>query len=308
MKISIVTPTYNEQDNIQLLYNEIRNIFLKQKINYEHIVIDNNSNDNTQSILKKLANEDKNLKLILNFNNYGHIKSPFHGILQADGDAVILVASDFQDPLNLIPVFINKWRLGSKIVLAQKKKSEENILIYFIRKFFYRILRKISDNFLLENTTGAGIFDKSVIEKLKKIKDPYPYFRGLILELGFPIELIEFTQPKRQFGKTKNNFYTMYDIGMLGVVKHSRKPLRFLIFLGLLLSFLSFVIGFFYLIYKIIFWNTFNAGVAPMVIGFFFISSIQIVLLGLVGEYVSIILLHQRDMPLVHEKERINFD
>ena len=160
----------------------------------------------------------------------------------------------------------------------------------------------------MENTTGAGIFDKSVIEKLKKIKDPYPYFRGLILELGFPIELIEFTQPKRQFGKTKNNFYTMYDIGMLGVVKHSRKPLRFLIFLGLLLSFLSFVIGFFYLIYKIIFWNTFNAGVAPMVIGFFFISSIQIVLLGLVGEYVSIILLHQRDMPLVHEKERINFD
>jgi glycosyltransferase involved in cell wall biosynthesis len=308
MKISIVTPTYNEQENIELLYNEIRNIFLKQKINYEHIVIDNNSNDNTQSILKKLANEDKNLKLILNFNNYGHIKSPFHGILQADGDAVILIASDFQDPLNLIPVFINKWRLGSKIVLAQKKKSEENILIYFIRKFFYRILRKISDNFLLENTTGAGIFDKSVIEKLKKIKDPYPYFRGLILELGFPIELIEFTQPKRQFGKTKNNFYTMYDIGMLGVVKHSRKPLRFLIFLGLLLSFLSFVIGFFYLIYKIIFWNTFNAGVAPMVIGFFFISSIQIVLLGLVGEYVSIILLHQRDMPLVHEKERINFD
>jgi len=308
MKISIVTPTYNEQENIELLYNEIRNIFLKQKINYEHIVIDNNSNDNTQSILKKLAYEDKNLKLILNFNNYGHIKSPFHGILQADGDAVILIASDFQDPLNLIPVFINKWRLGSKIVLAQKKKSEENILIYFIRKFFYRILRKISDNFLLENTTGAGIFDKSVIEKLKKIKDPYPYFRGLILELGFPIELIEFTQPKRQFGKTKNNFYTMYDIGMLGVVKHSRKPLRFLIFLGLLLSFLSFVIGFFYLIYKIIFWNTFNAGVAPMVIGFFFISSIQIVLLGLVGEYVSIILLHQRDMPLVHEKERINFD
>lgn len=308
MKISIVTPTYNEQENIELLYNEIRNIFLKQKINYEHIVIDNNSNDNTQSILKKLANEDKNLKLILNFNNYGHIKSPFHGILQADGDAVILIASDFQDPLNLIPVFINKWRLGSKIVLAQKKKSEENILIYFIRKFFYRILRKISDNFLLENTTGAGIFDKSVIEKLKKIKDPYPYFRGLILELGFPIELIEFTQPKRQFGKTKNNFYTMYDIGMLGVVKHSRKPLRFLIFLGLLLSFLSFVIGFFYLIYKIIFWNTFNAGVAPMVIGFFFISSIQIVLLGLVGEYASIILLHQRDMPLVHEKERINFD
>jgi glycosyltransferase involved in cell wall biosynthesis len=308
MKISIVTPTYNEQENIELLYNEIRNIFLKQKINYEHIVIDNNSNDNTQSILKKLANEDKNLKLILNFNNYGHIKSPFHGILQADGDAVILIASDFQDPLNLIPIFINKWKLGSKIVLAQKKKSEENILIYFTRKFFYRILRKISDNFLLENTTGAGIFDKSVIEKLKKIKDPYPYFRGLILELGFPIELIEFTQPKRQFGKTKNNFYTMYDIGMLGVVKHSRKPLRFLIFLGLLLSFLSFVTGFFYLIYKIIFWDIFNAGVAPMIIGFFFISSIQIVLLGLVGEYASIILLHQRDMPLVHEKERINFD
>jgi len=308
MKISIVTPTYNEQENIELLYNEIRNIFLKQKINYEHIVIDNNSNDNTQSILKKLANEDKNLKLILNFNNYGHIKSPFYGILQADGDAVILIASDFQDPLNLIPIFINKWRLGSKIVLAQKKKSEENILLFFIRKFFYRILRKISDNFLLENTTGAGIFDKSVIEKLKKIKDPYPYFRGLILELGFPIDLIEFTQPKRQFGKTKNNFYTMYDIGVLGVVKHSRKPLRFLIFLGLLLSFLSFVTGFFYLIYKIIFWDTFSAGVAPIIIGFFFISSIQIVLLGLVGEYVSIILLHQRDMPLVHEKERINFD
>jgi hypothetical protein len=192
--------------------------------------------------------------------------------------------------------------------LVQKKNSGENKFIYFIRKFFYRVLRKISDNLLLENTTGAGIFDKIVIDKLKKIRDPYPYFRGLILELGFPIELIDFTQPRRQFGKTKNNFYTMYDIGMLGVVKHSRKPLRFVIFLGLFLSFISFISGFFYLIYKLIFWNTFDAGIAPVVIGFFFISSIQIVLLGLVGEYVGIILLHQRDMPLVHEKERINFD
>jgi glycosyltransferase involved in cell wall biosynthesis len=308
MKISIVTPTYNEQDNIEILCNEIRNIFLKQKINYEHIVIDNNSNDNTQPILKKLANEDKNLKLIINLNNYGHIKSPFHGILQADGDAVILIASDFQDPLNLIPILITKWKSGSKIVLVQKKNSGENKFIYFIRKFFYKVLRKISDNLLLENTTGAGIFDKIVIDKLKKIRDPYPYFRGLILELGFPIELINFTQPRRQFGKTKNNFYTMYDIGMLGVVKHSRKPLRFVIFLGLFLSFISFISGFFYLIYKLIFWNTFDAGIAPVMIGFFFISSIQIVLLGLVGEYVGIILLHQRDMPLVHEKERINFD
>jgi glycosyltransferase involved in cell wall biosynthesis len=308
MKISIVTPTYNEQDNIEILCNEIRNIFLKQKINYEHIVIDNNSNDNTQPILKKLANVDKNLKLIINLNNYGHIKSPFHGILQADGDAVILIASDFQDPLNLIPILITKWKSGSKIVLVQKQNSVENKFIYFIRKFFYRVLRKISDNLLLENTTGAGIFDKIVIDKLKKIRDPYPYFRGLILELGFPIELINFTQPRRQFGKTKNNFYTMYDIGMLGVVKHSRKPLRFVIFLGLFLSFISFISGFFYLIYKLIFWNTFDAGIAPVVIGFFFISSIQIVLLGLVGEYVGIILLHQRDMPLVHEKERINFD
>ena len=307
MKISIVTPTYNEVSNIEKLCNEIKNQFTKIDCEYEHIVIDNSSNDGTIEKLRQLAGSDKNLKVIINTKNFGHIKSPFHGLLQSSGDATILMASDFQDPIEMIPKYIEKWKEGKKIVLGEKIKSEENFMKFFFRKMFYKFLNFISDLKLTINTTGSGIFDRSVIEKLKKVQDPYPYFRGLISEIGYEISTIKFHQPIRLSGKTKNNFFTLYDIGMLGIVKHSRKPLRFMILIGFILGLISLAAGLFYLIYKLLFWNSFSLGIAPVVVGIFFVSSVQIILLGLVGEYIGVILIHARNMPMVIEKERINF-
>jgi len=308
MKISIVTPTYNEIENIEQIYSEIKKILENIGCDYEHLIIDNSSTDGTIDKIKNLAKQDKRLKVIINSKNFGHIRSPFYGLLQTTGDATILMASDFQDPPELIKDYIKLWKEGNKIVLAQKNKSKENIGIFYLRKIFYRFLNFISEDDLTKDTTGSGIFDKSVVSKLKEIKDPYPYFRGLISELSNDIKTIKFEQPKRQKGYTKNNIFTLYDIGILGIVKHSRKPMRLLIILGFLSSIISILIGIFYLIYKILFWNTFSVGLAPIIIGIFFISSIQITLLGLLGEYVGVILLHQRNMPLVIEKERINFD
>ena len=306
-KISIVTPTFNEEENIQKLCLGIKDSMKKLNINYEHIVIDNCSTDKTIANLKKICSTDKNVKVIINTKNFGHIKSPFHGILQSSGDACILMASDFQDPINLIPTYIKKWQSGSKIVLGKKITSEENSLIFSIRKFFYKFLNKISETKLTENTTGSGIFDKSIINKLKNIKDPYPYLRGLLSELGEEISVVEFNQPKRLSGITKNNIFTLYDIGMLGIIKHSRAPLRFVTFLGFVLSFFSLLTALVYFIYKLIFWNTFDLGIAPLIIGIFGFASIQVLLLGIIGEYVGILLIHIRNLPLVQEKERINF-
>ncbi len=307
MKISIVTPTFNEIDNIEKLYLEIKNEINKINCDYEHIIIDNHSNDGTIEKIKELASKDKNLKAIINSKNYGHIKSPYHGLLQTTGDAAILMASDFQDPVELIPKYIDEWKKGNKIVLGEKISSEENQIKFTLRNFFYNFLNKISDTELTKNTTGSGIFDKSIIQRLKQVNDPYPYFRGLISELGEKIKTLKFNQPLRKYGKTKNNFSTLYDIGILGVVKHSRKPLRLMVLIGFLSSALSLLVAIFYLIYKLMFWDSFTLGLAPIIIGIFVVSSIQITLLGLVGEYIGVILLHQRNMPLVIEKERINF-
>ena len=307
MKISIVTPTFNEIENIEKLYFEIREEISKEGCEYEHIIIDNNSSDGTIDKIKELALNDKNLKIIINSKNYGHIRSPFYGLLQSSSDATILMSSDFQDPINMIGKYIQAWKNGSKIVLGEKVSSAESKFTFSLRKFFYNFLNYISDIELTKNTTGSGIFDKSVIQKLKLIDDPYPYFRGLIAEVGDEIKTIKFDQPLRKYGKTKNNFSTLFDIAMLGVVKHSRKPLRFMVLIGFISSIISFFIGIFYLIYKLLFWDSFSLGLAPIVIGIFIVSSIQITLLGLVGEYIGVILLHQRKLPLVIEKERINF-
>ena len=307
MKISIVTPTFNEVENIEKIYLEIKKKINEINCDYEHIIIDNNSTDGTIEIIRELAQKDKNLKIIINAKNYGHIRSPFYALLQTNSDATILMASDFQDPVDLIVEYIEKWKNGKKIVLGQKISSEENKIKYSIRTLFYNFLYKISEFELPKNTTGSGIFDKTIIEKLKKIKDPYPYFRGLITELGEEITTLQFKQPVRKSGITKNNLFTLYDIGMLGIVKHSRRPLRFMTLLGFSASLISFIVGLIYLLYKLFFWNSFSLGLAPIIIGIFFISAVQITLLGLVGEYIGVILLHQRNMPLVIEKERINF-
>ena len=283
-KISIVTPTFNEEENIKKLCSGIKIEMEKLNVSYEHIVIDNCSTDKTITNLKEICSNDKNVKVIINSKNFGHIKSPFHGILQSSGDACILMASDFQDPLDLIPIYIKKWLGGSKIVLGKKITSEENNLIFSIRKTFYKFLNMISETKLTENTTGSGIFDKSIINQLRNIKDPYPYLRGLLNDLGEEITVVKFNQPKRLAGITKNNIFTLYDIGMLGIIKHSRAPLRFVTFLGFTLSFFSLLVAIIYFIYKLIFWNTFDLGIAPLIIGIFGFASIQILLLGIIGE------------------------
>jgi glycosyltransferase involved in cell wall biosynthesis len=306
-KISIVTPTFNEKENIPILYEEIKSLMTKQEYDYEHIIIDNCSTDGTADFLRQISKIDKKVKVIINYKNFGHIRSPMHAMLQSTGDACILMNSDFQDPVYMILEYINKWKEGYKIVLGQKKSSDENKLIFLSRKFFYYFIKKISNINLIENITGSGIYDKFFIEELKKINDPYPYLRGLIFELTDEVALIQFNQPIRRFGKSKNNFFTLIDLAILGIIKHSRLPLRMMTIIGVITSLLSLLIGIFYLIYKLLFWNSFEPGVSPLIIGFFFLGSVQILLLGFIGEYIGLILIHQKKIPLVLEKERINF-
>tara|TARA_Y100001970_G_scaffold157955_1_gene193235 strand:- start:7599 stop:8528 length:930 start_codon:yes stop_codon:yes gene_type:complete len=306
-KISIITPTFNEEKNIEKLCLAISKEMSKLGYDYEHIVIDNHSNDGTISILKKIAEKDKKVKVIINSRNFGHIRSPIYGMLQASGDACILMNSDFQDPVELIPKYIKEWEQGNQIILGQRISSDENFFMNSFKNFFYKFLNKISDIPLMRNTTGSGLFTKNIVDQIRKIDDPYPYFRGLLSEISSQIKLIQFHQPKRSSGETKNNFYTLYDIGVLGIVKHSKLPLRLMTFIGFFTSIISIITATVFFFYKILFWDSFEVGIAPLVIGLFTIASVQIFLLGFIGEYVMTILTHTRKLPLVVEKERINF-
>ena len=305
--ISIVTPTYNEENNIKKLCLDIAVEMKKLDYDYEHIVIDNKSSDSTISILKDLAKKDKKLKVIINSRNFGHIKSPVHGLLQAKGDAIILMSSDFQDPINLIEKFITEWKNGYAVVMAQKDTTDENYKKHFVKNIYYKLMKSISEVSLLTNTTGAGLYDRKIIEIVRSISDPYPYFRGLIPEITSNIKLISFHQPKRLSGKTKNNFYTLYDIGVLGIVKHSKVPLRITTFLGLIASLLSMLVAATFFVRKLLNWESFDLGIAPLTIGLFLLASVQIFFLGFIGEYVMNILIQTRKLPLVIEEERINF-
>ena len=308
-KISIVTPTFNEEDNIAELCAAISKEMKNFSYDYEHIVIDNNSTDKTIPIIKKIAETDKNLKIIINSRNFGHLKSPVYGILQSSGDATILINSDFQEPVELISQYIKEWEKGEhKIILGQRSSSDTNKVMNLIRTIFYKGINKISEVPLMERTWGTGLFSKEIVNHVRSINDPYPYFRGMLSEITADIKLIPFHQNIRKGGVTKNNFYTLYDIAMLGIVKHSRLPLRFMILIGFLSSLISFGIALFYLMYKILYWGSFELGIAPLIIGIFFFASIQILLIGIIGEYIGVILLYQRNMPLAIEKERINFD
>ncbi len=305
--ISIVTPCFNEEQNIEKLCLEVEKIFKNLNYKYEHIVIDNKSTDKTRNILKSLAQKNKNLKLILNSKNFGHIRSPYYAMLQSSGDAVILLSADFQDPLELIPDLIDKWKNGNKVVMLKRKSSSENFFMTFVRNSFYKLISKIGETNLVENTTGSGIYDKDIIMSLKKINDPYPYFRGLITELTDSIGVIEFHQPLRRYGNTKNNFYSLYDLAILGIIKHSKIPVRVMIIFGFISSLICLFISVLYFFLKIIFWSKFSLGLAPLIIGIFGLASLQILMLGILGEYVILILTHSRNLPLVIEEDRINF-
>jgi glycosyltransferase involved in cell wall biosynthesis len=306
-KISIVTPCYNEEENVEELHRRVAAVMVTLPYDYEHIYIDNASADDTANIIKGIIFKDDRVKLIVNTRNFGHIKSPYHGILQSDGDACILIASDLQDPPEMIVEFINKWEKGYKTVLAVKPESEESSSMFFLRKTYYKFITRISEVPLINNTTGAGLFDRVVINILRDIQDPYPYFRGLLSEIGYPIATVPFKQPRRQRGITKNNFYTLYDIAMLGITNHSKVPLRLMAMSGFLLSFFSLLVAFGFLIAKLIFWNSFQLGAAPMLIGIFFFGAVQTFFIGVLGEYVASIHTQVRKMPLVVESERVNF-
>ncbi|MFA5346493.1 MAG: glycosyltransferase family 2 protein [Candidatus Omnitrophota bacterium] len=308
-KISVVTGCYNEEENVYELYRQVKEIFgALGGYTYEHIFIDNASTDKTVEVLKSIAAKDKNLKIIVNARNFGHIRSPYYGLLQAKGDAVINIASDLQDPPGLINDFIRQWEAGHEVVVGVKTGSKENSLMFTVRKLFYKLLNSLSEEKQIENYSGFGLFDKKVVEALRGIKDPYPYLRGLILEISSDVALVEYVQPNRAAGITKNNFYTLFDMAMLGIVNNSKVPLRMAIFFGMIFSFIFFIIGVIYLIYKLIFWNNFQLGVAPLVVGVFFFFSVQLVFIGVLGEYIGAIYTQVRKRPLVIERERINFD
>jgi polyisoprenyl-phosphate glycosyltransferase len=307
--ISVMTPCYNEQDNVEECARVIRDVFdtYKDKYEYEHVFIDNASTDNTALILREMAAKDKRIKVILNSRNFGHIRSPYHGLLQTSGDAVISFVADLQDPASMLPAFIEKWEQGFKTVVGIKKNSEESSIMFSIRKLYYKTVNRLSNIELIDNFTGFGLYDKAVIDELRKIDDPYPYFRGLVAEIGLGICKIPYDQPIRVRGITKNNFFTLYDIGMLGIISHSLVPLRIATMMGFLISVLSLLAAFVYFIKKIIFWDSFSLGLAPIVIGIFFFSSVQLFFVGILGEYLGSVHTYAKKRPLVIEKERINF-
>ena len=307
-KISIVSGCYNEEENIEEFLGRVNAVMNKMpQFDYEIIVIDNCSTDRSQEMLRVFASSDKRLKLIFNTRNFGHIRSPYYALLQAEGDAVMLLVSDLQDPPELIPEFLARWEKGSKVVVGVKEHSDESKLFFLARRIYYRIVSKLADTELIENFTGFGLYDRVVIYYLRKLGDPYPYFRGLVADSGFQSAQIIYRQPLRQRGFSKNNFYTLYDLAMLGITNFSKVPLRLATMLGFLAAAFSLLVAVGYLIYKLLFWQNFAIGTAPLVIGLFFFASVQLFFIGILGEYIGAIHTQVLKRPLVVEKERINF-
>ncbi len=306
-KITIVTPVYNELENIPNLLKECDALFEDLNYKQEHIFIDNDSSDGTQDLLRNIAKKRKNIKIIINSRNFGHIRSPFHALKQADGDAVVLLFADLQDPPSLIKKFIQEWEKGFSIVCGVKITSKENFFMFRIRKFYYWLLNKISSYTLIQNYNGFGLYDKKIIEHLKKFEDPEPYFRGIISEIGYEKKLVKYDQNDRKYGKTKNNLFTLYDLAMLALTDHTKFLLRAITFFGFLLSIVSISFAAYYLFLKLMYWDTFQMGIAPIVIGIFIFNSLIIIFLGVLGEYVINILNRIKRRPHVIEKERINF-
>jgi len=307
--ITIVTPTYNEVGNIDILleriFNSIKNI---DQYRFEILIIDNFSTDGTREKLRYLASNNKSIKIIFNVRNFGHIRSPYYGILQSNGDATIYLASDLQDPPELIPKFIQEWEHGFKLVMAIKPNSKSGFLMHSFRKIYYKLIDRISDVSITRDSTGFGLYDKVVIEHLRQINDPYPFLRGLICELGYEIKTIPFEQMRRFKGVTKNNFYTLLDIALLGIISHSKVPIRLAIIIGISSGVISLFLAFIYLILKLFFWYEYPLGSAPLIIGVFFFMGLQLLFIGIIGEYISSIHGYVQNRPIVIEQERINFD
>jgi glycosyltransferase involved in cell wall biosynthesis len=307
--LTILTPCYNEEDNVREVYRQVREAMAKLPgYGYEHLFIDNASKDKTVDILRELARDDKHVKVIVNVRNFGHIRSPYHAFLQASGDAVIGVVADLQDPPELIPQFVRKWEEGYKIVVGVKTTSSESKIMFRIRRLYYWLIGRLSDVDLIPNFSGYGLYDRAVVEQCRYTEEQYPYFRGLICELGYQRAEIEYHQRVRRRGITKNNFYSLYDTAMLGITNHSKVPLRIATMAGFALSLLSLLVALGYLVAKLAFWNQIQLGLAPVLIGIYFFGAVQLFFVGILGEYIGSIHTQVHKRPLVVEKERINFE
>jgi glycosyltransferase involved in cell wall biosynthesis len=307
--ITILTPCYNEEDNVHEVYERVRAaIIAAGAYRYEHIFIDNASRDNTLRELKAIAAQDTNVKVIRNTRNFGQVRSPMHALYQASGDAVIGVVADLQDPPEMIVDFIRKWEEGYPVVIGVKATSDESGLLFWVRKQYYKLVNRLSGVETYENFTGFGLFDRKVVEAIKQFDDPYPYFRGMIAEIGLPHFEFPYHQPARKQGITKNNFYSLYDLAMLAITNLSKVPLRVVTFSGFACSLFCVLVSLVYLVYKLIFWSRFSAGMAPLVIGLFLFMSLQMMFIGIIGEYVGTIHTLVQRRPLVIEQERINFE
>jgi len=307
-KISIVSPCYNEEENLPELYRRIKDVMSAHpEYDYEIIWADNASTDGSRALIRKMCAEDKRLKAILNAGNFGQIRSPYNALLAASGDAVAFLCADLQEPPELIHDFIREWERGAKIVCGVKPKSKESRVMFFLRRCYYKLIKAVSETPQIENFTGFGLFDRCVMDALKKFHEPYPYIRGLIAEVGYSRVEVPYEQQARLHGKTKNNLFTLYDYAMTGFVNHTKLPLRLAAFIGFALAGLSLLAALIYFIYKLVYWNNFAVGLAPLVIGLFFFSSVQLIFIGVIGEYIGAIWTQVKNKPLVIEEERINF-
>ena len=308
--ISVMIPCYNEEENARPIYEAVRDQLAQScpEYDYEILFIDNKSQDRTREILRGICAEDKHVKAIFNVKNFGQFNSPFHALLQTTGDCTICMCADFQDPPELIPEFVRAWEEGYKVVIGKKTRSRENPLMYALRGLYYKLIRRMSRCDQIEQFTGFGLYDRSFVQTLRELHDPQPYMRGLVAELGPERKEIEYEQPKRRAGKTHNNFFTLYDAAMVGFTSYTKAGLRLATFAGFLIAGLSFLVGLVYLVLKLLFWYSFTAGYAPMMISIFFMGGVQLAFLGFLGEYVMSINTRVMDRPLVVEEERLNFD
>lgn len=308
-KISVLIPCYNEEDNVEAISQAVLQTLQKDlpEYDYELVFIDNDSRDQTRPILRRMCSENPKVKAIFNARNFGQFNSPYHGILQVTGDCVIEMVADFQDPVELIPRYVHEWEKGYKIVIGIKTSSRENRLMYWMRSCYYKLIKKLSDVEQIEHFTGSGLYDREFIEVLRKLDDPTPFLRGIVAELGYKRKEIPYEQPKRRAGKTKNNIYKLFDAAMLSITSYTKAGLRLATIFGSICSLISILIALIYLVMKLLYWDRFPAGMAPVLIGMLFLGSVQIFFIGLVGEYILSINARVMKRPLVIEEERINF-
>lgn len=308
-KISLVSPCFNEEENLPEFHRRLTEVMKAHpEYDYEILWADNRSTDSTRDVIRRICAEDRHVKAIFNSANFGHIRSPYHAMLAADGDAVVTLCADLQETPEVIHDFIREWENGAKVVCGVKSKSRENPLMFFLRCCYYKIIKTFSDTPQIENFTGFGLYDRVVIGALKRFTEPYPYLRGLIAEIGFERVEVFYEQQARLRGKSKNNLFTLYDLAMMGFVNHTKLPLRLAAFTGFVLAGFSLLAALGYFVYKLLFWDSFSVGIAPLVIGIFFFSSVQLIFIGIIGEYIGAIWTQVKNKPLVIEEERINFE